>query len=194
MSYGTDVDIDVADRDKALSNIQHVQAMMDVDGLKKRHNTGIYLQDMPFDPYTGLALIDYKNASEVGYFKLDILNNHVYDDIKNEEHLDILLNMSPNWELLQHDEVVSQLFHISNYSYLTKRLKPSSIDELAMLLAIIRPAKAHLQNAEWSEIRSEVWKKTNGDTYEFKKSHAIAYAFVIVVQLNRIVEKLINVL
>ena len=38
------------------------------------------------------------------------------------------------------------------------------------------------------KINDEVWVKPDDDSYFFKKSHAIAYAIAIVVQLNSIVE------
>jgi DNA polymerase III alpha subunit len=67
-------------------------------------------------------------------------------------------------------------------------MKPTSIEELAAVLAIIRPAKRYLIGQEWSVVKNEVWQKPAGDEYYFKKAHAIAYAHVIVVQMNLICE------
>ena len=53
---------------------------------------------------------------------------------------------------------------------------------------MIRPGKKHLVGKSWAEIEADVWLKPNDDTYFFKKSHAIAYALTIAVQLNLIVE------
>ena len=52
------------------------------------------------------------------------------------------------------------------------------------MLAIIRPAKRYLLNADWETITKEVWTKPNDGSYFFKKSHAVAYAQAIVVQMN----------
>jgi DNA polymerase III alpha subunit len=67
-------------------------------------------------------------------------------------------------------------------------VQPKSIEQLAAVLAMIRPAKRHLIDKSWDEIMKEVWvKPTNGD-YFFKKSHATAYAVAVVVQMNLICE------
>jgi DNA polymerase III alpha subunit len=72
-------------------------------------------------------------------------------------------------------------------------LKPTSIIELAMVLAMIRPGKKHLvpvcKEQGFQSINNEIWTKTE-DAYFFKKAHAISYASVIVVQLNLICEKI----
>jgi len=57
-----------------------------------------------------------------------------------------------------------------------------------MILAMIRPGKRHLVGKSWKDIEKVVWSKTTDDTYFFKKSHAIAYALTIIVQLNLICE------
>jgi len=69
-------------------------------------------------------------------------------------------------------------------------LKPTSVQQLAATLAIIRPAKRHLANESWETILKEVWQKpTNGD-YFFKKAHAYAYAISVIVHMNLICENL----
>jgi DNA polymerase III alpha subunit len=72
-------------------------------------------------------------------------------------------------------------------------LKPKSIVELAMVLAMIRPGKKHLipicKEKGFQTIKNEIWTKTD-DAYFFKKAHAVSYASVIVVQLNLICEKI----
>jgi DNA polymerase III alpha subunit len=69
-------------------------------------------------------------------------------------------------------------------------MKPTSIEQLAAVLAIIRPAKKYLLGKDWNEVLSEVWKKPENDEYYFKKSHATAYAVAIVVQMNLICEQI----
>jgi DNA polymerase III alpha subunit len=59
---------------------------------------------------------------------------------------------------------------------------PSSIEQLAMFIALLRPGKRHLIGKSWQTIEAEIWIPT--EKYYFKKSHAIAYATSIVVQLN----------
>jgi DNA polymerase III alpha subunit len=184
----TDIDIDVLDRDKVLTNLKHITARINREDGYVKHNTGVYFQDIPYDPVTGLATIDYKRAEELGYMKIDFLNNSVYKGVRSEEHLDQLVNAEPMWEMLDDKEVVARLFHIGQHADLVTRLKPRSVKQLAMLLAIIRPGKAHLQNRTWPEIEKEVWVKPEDDSYYFKKSHAHGYALAIVVQMNLMVE------
>ena len=52
---------------------------------------------------------------------------------------------------------------------------------------MIRPGKRYLVGNSWEVIEKEVWEKT--DDYFFKRSHAIGYAMVILVQLNLLVDK-----
>jgi len=183
-----DIDIDFFDRSKALEILEHHVAMRDQKGQSVKHNTGIYFQSIPHNPFTNIASIDYKTAEDRGYFKIDFLNVSMYEGVKDEGHLKTLLDTDPVWNLLEHEEVVKQLFHISEHHSILKKLKPTSIEQLAAVLAIIRPAKRYLLDRGWDVIMEEVWKRPEEDLYFFKRSHAIAYASAIVVQLNLICE------
>jgi DNA polymerase III alpha subunit len=185
-----DIDIDFFDRTKALEILEHHIAMRDQRNQSVKHNTGVYFQTIPHNPFTNIATIDYKTAEDRGYFKVDFLNVSIYEGVRDETHLKNLLGQEPLWHLLEHEEVVTQLFHISEHHTILKKLKPTSIEELAAVLAIIRPAKRYLLDRDWDTIHREVWEKPNEDLYFFKKSHAIAYAAAIVVQLNLICERL----
>ena len=180
----TDIDIDVKDRDVLLKKLKHIPASIINNGEIKKHNTGVYFTDIPTHPFTNSANIDYKEAEDRGYFKLDFLNVGVYEKVKDEKHLQDLINQEPDWSLLEHREIVEQLFHIHNHYDIVSKLKPTSVEQLAAVLAIIRPAKRNLLNATWPEIESNVWIKPNDDSYYFKKSHAIGYALAICVQMN----------
>jgi hypothetical protein len=114
----------------------------------------------------------------------------VYKDILNEEHLVRLLNQEPLWDLLLEDEFTNNLFHVNGHGSILQQMKPTSIEELAAVLAIIRPAKRYLIGSDWSVVKNEVWQKPGGGEYYFKKAHAIAYAAAIVVQMNLICEKI----
>lgn len=183
----TDVDIDVSDRTEILNLINNVPAMMMEENKKKKHNTGVYFHEVPIDPFTGYCTLDYKKAEEIGFFKLDVLNVSIYDGLTPNE-VDEFVSKEPMWELLEHEEIVKQCFHIHNHFEIVSKLKPTSIEELAAVLAIIRPAKRYLLNQSWDNIFNEVWTKPTDGGYFFKKAHAIAYATAIVVQLNKIVK------
>ena len=182
-----DIDIDFADRDIVLSQLKHRVAKLNTG---KKHNTGVYTTEIPHNPVDNLSTIEHKTAEERGYFKLDFLNVSIYKDVKDEAHLQELMERKPIWQLLEHKDFVDKVFHLSGHDSLLKQLKPSSVEQLAATLAIIRPAKRHLANKSWENIFKEVWiKPTNGD-YFFKKAHAYAYAMSVIVHMNLICEDL----
>ena len=185
-----DIDIDFADRTKALAILKHIDARLDTD---KKHNTGVYCTSIPHNPVTNISTLDYKDAESRGYFKIDFLNVSVYDGVKTKEHLTQLLDKEPIWELLEEKDFCDKIFHVNGYHNLISKLKPRSVEQLAMFLALIRPGKKHLipiceQNG-FQAIENDIWQKTE-ESYFFKKSHATSYACVIVVQMNLICEQL----
>jgi hypothetical protein len=184
-----DIDIDFLNRTSVLDVIKHVPASLE-DG--KKHNTGVYCHEIPTNPLTGNASIDYKAADARGYFKIDFLNVSAYEGVRSEEHLKELLAAEPLWDLLEDPAVCDQLFHINGYHNLIAKLKPKSIEELSMFLALLRPGKKHLipvcEKEGFQGVENEIWTKTD-DAYFFKKAHAVAYAHVIVVQLNLLCER-----
>lgn len=184
MIINTDIDIDVANRNKLINLVNGVPAMILKNGRRTKHNTGVYFHEMPHDPFTGLATVDHKAAQEDGFFKIDVLNVNMYNKIETKSQLDELLSMQPMWELLEHQEVVSQLFHIHNHFEVVKAMKPQSLEQVAAVLGIIRPAKRHLLGKDWNIVMADVWVKPTTDAYFFKKAHAHAYAQAIVLQLN----------
>jgi hypothetical protein len=181
-----DIDIDFADRDVVLSKIQHRVAKLDSE---KKHNTGVYVTEIPHNPVDNLSTIDYKTAEERGYFKLDFLNVNIYKDVRDEAHLTELMERNPLWELLEYEDFSEKVFHLNGHSNLLKQLKPSSVEQLAATLAIIRPAKRHLANESWETIMKEVWTKPEDGAYYFKKAHAISYAVAVVVHMNLLCEE-----
>ena len=184
-----DIDIDFLDRSKLLELVQHRVAMRTNKGDVVKHNTGVYFQEIPHNPFSNLSTIDYKSAEDRGYFKIDCLNVSVYEGVRNEGHLAKLLNDEPNWALLEYQDIVDQLFHINGHYDIVNKLRPRSIEQLAAVLAIIRPAKRYLVDSDWNKIDREVWIKPDNDEYFFKKSHALAYAAAIAVQLNALCEQ-----
>jgi DNA polymerase III alpha subunit len=184
-----DIDIDFADRTKALALLKHVDARIDTN---KKHNTGVYCTSIPHNPIDGISTLDYKTAEERGYFKLDFLNVSVYEGVNSIQHLKTLLNTEPIWDLLLEDDFVNKLFHVNGHGAILREMKPTTIEQLAAVLAMIRPAKRHLVGKDWNTVNLEVWQKPEGDEYFFKKAHAVAYAHVIVVQMNLICEQLAN--
>ena len=186
-----DIDIDFADRDHALKFIKHIPAAIkDTNGTFKKHNTGVYCTPIPYNPVNNLSNIDYKEAEERGYFKLDFLNVSIYKDVRNEEHLKTLMETEPLWDLLEQDDFSSLLFHVNGHGSILRQMKPTSILQLAAVLAMIRPAKRHLIGETWTTVMETIWTKPEDGEYYFKKAHAVAYAMAVVVQMNLICEKI----
>lgn len=189
----TDVDIDCFDREKILKGIECIYGRIDrTDNKFEKHNTGVYFQNIPRDPTTNISTVDHRIANNYGYFKIDFLNVNMYENVRNETHLRELLEKEPSWDFFEYEEVTEQLFHLKGYSYLLCKYKPQSVEDLAMILAIIRPSKAYLQNCSWDDIRQQVWTKTNDELYQFRRCHAISYALAIIVNLNLLIEKLLK--
>ena len=189
-----DIDIDCKNRDNILEYFYHKKASIIKDNKISKHNTGVYFHDVPIDPLTNLCSIDYKEASNRGYFKIDLLNINVYNEIESEEHLNKLLNKTPLWEMLEEWEIVQNLFQINSpvTFNIIKKNPPKNINELAILIALIRPPMKHLVGKSYEEIEKHIWnideeQKRKG---AFRKSHAYAYAHVVLIQMNLILEKL----
>ena len=182
-----DIDIDFANRDVILEKIKHRVARLNKE---KKHNTGVYFTEIPSNPVDNMSTVDYKTAENRGYFKLDFLNVSLYKDIKNEDHLNTLVHKEPLWTLLEHKEFVEQLFHVGEHFSILKSMKPKSVEQLAMVLAVIRPGKRHLLGKTWNDMKETIWEKPKNNEYYFKKAHAVAYAMAIVVQINLICEQL----
>jgi hypothetical protein len=180
-----DIDIDVPDRDGVLKLISHVRASVRTGSSTKLHNSGIYVTEIPYDPINQCAAIDYQVADERGYFKIDLLNQSVYQLVKDADHLDASLAKQPDWPRLWTDpDWAAQLVHVGNYTGLINQLRPDSIPRMAALISIIRPGKSHLQSRSWPEIFDSVWDGDNSKGFVFKKSHAISYAQLVALHMN----------
>jgi DNA polymerase III alpha subunit len=135
-----------------------------------------------------LSAVPYKEAEEMGYLKIDFLHLGVYDHFKTREEIDALVDVEPNWNLLLIPSEQKKLFQLANHGDILNAVKPKNIEELADVLALIRPGKKQLvklYNAQREATRRILYAKDERG-YSFKKSHAIAYAYVIVLQLHLI--------
>lgn len=177
-----DIDIDLADRDQIWRLIPHVPARL---ATGRRHASGVYVTDIPRDPMTGLAAIDYEAADQRGYIKLDLLHVSVYSLIRDHAHYQELLCREPPWHRLWQDpDWAKQLIHIGEYTDLAARMRPDTIARMAAFISIIRPGKCHLQNRAWSEVFESVWDGDDSKGYVFKKSHAVSYAVLVALHMN----------
>ena len=180
-----DIDLDLADREQLLKLIQVTSARQIHQGQVRKHNSGIYHTDIPYDPVNECAAIDYETAEQLGYFKIDLLNMSVYQLIKDPDHYKEMLKATPPWERLWTEpEWAKQLVHVGNYTELLANMKPDSIPRMAAFIAIIRPGKAHLQNKPWTEVFESVWDGDSSRGFVFKHSHSISYAALVALHMN----------
>lgn len=189
-----DVDLDVSDRDKAVSSLTgFVQASQEHEGRLVPHNTGIYFQRIPVDPVSNLAAFEYKIAEELGYFKVDLIPNHVYDLIESNEEINELLASPVDWswfldeKFFYNEDNQYRLTHLSKHLGVCMQYPPESVEDVALILAVIRPRKKYLIGKPKSEIERVIWKKMDSENpdndpsrYFFKKSHAVAFALLVI--------------
>lgn len=183
-----DIDIDMA---QTLDKTVYGTRAMKVDDKKiVVHPSGYYLPEdnIPVDPITNYASVDYKRAEELGYVKVDLLSNTAYNSFSSKEELTECIEREPNWELFLDDIYLSKMPHIANHGDVVKMSPPKSIEDLADVLALIRPAKRKYLDAYITnkyETRTNLYRKPK-EGYFFKKSHAVAYAIMIVAVLNKL--------
>ena len=180
-----DIDIDVPDRSRVLALIRHTAASQENNGTVRRHNSGIYVTDIPWDPVNECAALDYELADQRGYFKIDLLNMSVYQQVRDADHYKQLLAQSPDWHRLWTDTAwAQQLVHVGNYTDLLKQMRPDSVPRMAAFISIIRPGKAHLQGRPWDQVFETVWDGDASRGFVFKKSHAVSYAALVSLHMN----------
>lgn len=186
-----DIDLDFADRDQALTLIQHTPASQWRDAQLVKHNTGVYVTQVPCDVVLGICGLDYETAQDLGYIKLDFLNVSVYQLVQDPAHLDRLLNTPPAWSRLADQQFVQQVVHISNHWDLLQRMPEpvDSVERMSMFLSIIRPAKRHLAGKPWAEVAKTVWDRPQDGGYHFKRAHSLAYAHLVQIHMNLLAEQ-----
>lgn len=188
-TFKSDIDIDLANRDHLLGIIEYTSASIRDKNGNRKHNTGVYVTEAPYDTINDMCSLDYVEAENRGYVKLDLLNVGVYNDIKNEVHL-IEMMAEPDWSLLNDRLFVESIIHINKH-YDTMGRMPEPIDsiiKMAMMIAVIRPGKRHLIGKTWQEVSETIWEASE-DGFVFKKSHSLAYSHLVVIAMNLESEK-----
>lgn len=182
-----DIDIDISPSVdlKSIFGDSITNASMVLNNKLTKHPVGIYFQNIPKDPMTRFASIPYKNAQDYGYFKIDFLNLNVLDLFNNKNEIRELLKEEVDWSLLEDESLVKKLFQIGDHFDVVDQVKPKNIQQLADILALIRPGKKHLLDKylrNKKEVRKVLYKKV--EKHDMRKSHVIPYALIIVLQLN----------
>ena len=155
----------------------------------KPHPCGVYPQKIAKDPVSNLSAIPYNLAEELGYIKVDFLHLVIYDKFSSRQEILELLELEPDWTLMLAPSVVSKLFQLANHFETVSKIKPKSTEELADVIALIRPGKKSLIGLylkDRESCRRLLYAKGDDEEFSFKKSHAISYALVIQLQLHLI--------
>lgn len=183
-----DIDIDFPTNFDPLDYFENaVRASMVSDGELKKHTVGVYFQNIPKDKMTGLSAIPYQEAEELGYTKIDFLHLAILDSVSSKQELRELINKEPNWDLLMIPSIVQRLFQIHKHYDVVQTVNPRSVQELADVIALIRPGKRfllELYKENPNKVRPILYAESEG--YYYKKSHAVSYALTIVLQLHLI--------
>jgi hypothetical protein len=180
-----DIDIDFADRQQILDLVTTRAARIMHQGQPRRHNSGVYVTDIPWDPVTQCAAIDYETAESRGYFKIDLLNVGVYQLVRDPDHYQQMLDREPPWSRLWQDpDWATNLVHVGGHVNLLASMRPDSIPRMAAFISVIRPGKAHLQNRPWDQVFASVWDGDSSRGFVFKKSHAVGYAHLVGLHMN----------
>ena len=180
-----DIDIDIQKTADLKTLLPIVPASTIECEILKRHLVGYYFQNIPKDTSTGLSAIPYKEAEKFGFTKIDFLHLNLLDSFKSRSEIEHLLDQQTDWELLQNPDIVSNLFHLSKHFDTLSKVKPKSTEELADVLALIRPNKIRLLDKYLQDrkaVRPILYKKH--DPSDLRKSHAIAYALNIRLQMK----------
>lgn len=186
-----DIDIDCrSDFDPAKIFPESTRASMAQNGKLLKHAAGVYLQNIPKDPITKLSAIPYDKAEDFGYMKIDFLSlPSVLDYFQTKKEIKVLMRKEPDWNLLTQQSVVSKLFQLGKHFWLVSQVKPKSVEEIADCTALIRPGKSalvkkYLQDKD--KVRKVLYMAPSDGGYYFKRSHSIAYAYNIILQLHLI--------
>ncbi len=181
-----DIDIDFPSSFDAGKYFNWTRASTVRDGELAPHPCGYYPQKIAVDPVTRLSAIPYEAAEELGYVKVDFLHLSAYNSFSSREQIERLVGVDPDWNLLLVPSIQKKLFQLSNHGDVLNEVRPTNVMELADTLALIRPGKRNLvklYKSHRESARRILYAKDEAG-YSFKKSHAVAYAYVIVLQLH----------
>jgi len=201
-----DLDIPAKDSDEIRNGLLRASVLND-RGDYQPHPAGVYFyKSIP--AYQDLAVIDYKSMEKNHFQKIDILNNSYLDDISSDEliqYIHLIENENIQWSTLwEYDEP----YQLSKYPGILREFKVSSVNDIAIILALIRPGsvanydkmKNYIHTDKLLKKKSEEAQKILRETYgipvfdeqfkelgrddgkyRYKKPHSIGYAYVLLI-------------
>lgn len=183
-----DIDIDTSPSFSAVKTFPSwVRASRVQDGKLLAHPVGMHPQRIAQDPITKLSAVPFEEAEDLGYLKIDLLHVGVYAAFKDRAEIERFSKLEPDWALLLDKTVQPKLFQLAKHNKLLDAVKPTSTIELADCMALIRPGKRELLPIylkSRTEVRKALYLKDEESGYSFKRSHAVAYALVVKLQLH----------
>lgn len=189
-----DVDIEVNNRDEVVKLFPTaVPASLLNNTTFSMHQSGIYFQNIPVNPFNGFASYHHKNAEKFGFYKIDLLKApYPYDGIGSMAELQVLLAQPINWSWFLRPDFTITLFHLGgvytkerNIADVVAQYAPTSLLDIACLIALKMPAKRHLIDETWAVVREDIWTRDPKGRQQFKKSHAVAYAHTVGLDARR---------
>lgn len=207
MKY-SDLDLDIpASKSELIRNGLTKASILTEKGTYQNHPAGVYLY-AAVPEFEGTAVIDYKTMEEKEYQKIDILNNSYLDDITNKEmirFIGLIEQEDIDWEELWR---YTEPYQLGKYPGILREFKVSSVLDLAIILALIRPGsvsnydkmKAFIHTdkllVKKTEDKQKILRETygipifaeqfkelgiNDGKYRYKKPHSIGYAYVLLI-------------
>jgi hypothetical protein len=91
MRIDSDIDIDFGDRDKLLQLIKYTPAAMRNVNPIRKHATGVYITEVPYDPVNDIASIDYvenNDFEELPKYTITYFSNPMYKDSSYNINID----------------------------------------------------------------------------------------------------------
>ena len=158
--------------------------------------------------YDGFSVLDYKTMEDNHFQKIDILNNSYLDDISSDElaeYIQIIEDEDIDWDKLWE---YTSAYQLGKYPGILREFKVSSIIDVAIILALIRPGSVSNYDKMKSFIHTDkilakkndrvqkILKETYGipvfdeqfkelglddGKYRYKKPHSIGYAYVLLI-------------
>lgn len=204
----SDLDLDIPSKQSDSIKKDIVRgSVLNERGRLQPHPAGVYFyKSIP--SFGGITLLDYKEMEYNDYQKIDILNNTYLNDITIEElnlYIDLIEKEEIDWQKLW---VYEEPYQLSKYPGILREFKVSSVLDVAIVLALIRPGSLHnydkmkmyihtdkllknktddvkeiLKETYGIAVFDEQFKKLKKDDkkYRYKKPHSIGYAYVLLI-------------
>ena len=204
----SDLDLDIPAKESDIIREGLLRAtVLNERGEYQPHPAGVYFYNN-IPSYDGFSVLDYKTMEDNHFQKIDILNNSYLDDISSDElaeYIQIIEDEDIDWDKLWE---YTSAYQLGKYPGILREFKVSSIIDVAIILALIRPGSVSNYDKMKSFIHTDkilakkndrvqkILKETYGipvfdeqfkelglddGKYRYKKPHSIGYAYVLLI-------------